>query len=91
MENSAAEASSIYIYIYQSQLAGLSIALVGECENVHNIYDGVFPFFYLKFTVNSKGFFFLKKKLYNFTSDDISATRGATAAAPPNLLMLRTC
>lgn len=51
MENSAAEASSIYIYIYQSQLAGLSIALVGECEN---IYDGGFPFFYLKLTVNSK-------------------------------------
>lgn len=25
------------------------------------------------------------------TSGDISATRGATAAAPPNLLMLRTC
>lgn len=25
------------------------------------------------------------------TSEDISATRGATAAAPPNLLMLKTC
>lgn len=26
-----------------------------------------------------------------FTSEDISATRGAIAAAPPSLLMLRTC
>jgi hypothetical protein len=25
------------------------------------------------------------------TSEDMSATRGATAAAPPNLLMLKTC
>lgn len=27
----------------------------------------------------------------NVTSEDISATKGATAEAPPNLLMLRTC
>lgn len=27
----------------------------------------------------------------NITSEDISATKGATAEAPPNLLMLRTC
>lgn len=27
----------------------------------------------------------------NVTSEDISATNGATAEAPPNLLMLRTC
>jgi hypothetical protein len=32
-----------------------------------------------------------KKKGFWNTSGDISATRGATAAAPPNLLMLRTC
>lgn len=35
---------------------------------------------------------FQNKASYNIsTSDDMLATRGATAEAPPNLLMLRTC